>query len=233
MRWKKLEQSLSKSGIDFPEAVSYHRALSGLKLRQPSLGILLGTLESQRVGNSVTELRRISTKLFETTFIEHPGDVAKAEMMDELGGVDSENGDQTEADTEEHIDCFVGADGQVYELRKSRPAKTRNKRGPVESAHKNARVDMNWNNRSAENDRKEVLQAGDAQKKSNGCIRCGKDGHTWRRCNLPFQRKIAFPDKMDLITRRRGMGMFSLLPTLRSQQQKAKKTNGQRRRVRN
>ena len=224
MRWKKLEQSLSKSGIDFPEAVSYHRALSGLKLRQPSLGILLGTLESQRVGNSVAELRRVSTKLFGTTFIEHPGDVMKAEMMDEFGGVDSENGNQTDVETEEPIDCFVGADGQVYELRKSRPTKTRNKRGAVESSRRNASVSMNWNNRSAENDRKEVLQAGDAQEKSNGCIRCGKDGHTWRRCNLPFQRQIAFPDKMDLSTRRRGVEMPPLLPTLRSRHQKAKKT---------
>ena len=82
MRWQKLEQSLSKSGITFPDAVSYHRALSGLRMRQPSLGVLLGTLESQKAVNSIAELRRLSIKLFETSFIENPEDAVTAERAE-------------------------------------------------------------------------------------------------------------------------------------------------------
>ena len=82
MRWQKLEQSLSKSGIAFPDAVSYHRALSGLRMRQPSLGVLLGTLESQKAVNSIAELRRLSIKLFETSFIENPEDAVTAERAE-------------------------------------------------------------------------------------------------------------------------------------------------------
>ena len=33
-----------------------------------------------------------------------------------------------------------------------------------------------------------------------GCIRCGSNSHTWRRCHLPYQRTLAFPAKNNAVS---------------------------------
>ena len=85
--------------------------------------------------------------------------------------------------SDEEVDSFIGQDGCAYELRKPRPTEIRNKRGSLDSAQRNARVAMNWNNGKPKEDALDVMQAGTLAGKSNGCIRCGEDGHTWRRCS--------------------------------------------------
>ena len=195
VRRRKTGKSLSRSGIAYPEAVSLRRALSGMKLRNPSLCVLLGALGSQRVGNSVPAIRRLSAKLLEARVTERPEDVTKSETIDGKGAPDSGDGDLAGGVGEELYGCFSGADGRVYEMRKSRPTKTRRKRGSTDSARKHARVAAKRNNRSAENHRQEALQDGAAARNPNGCIRCWADGHTWRRCNFPPQRQLDFRDK--------------------------------------
>ena len=73
IRWGELADSLVRSNIEFPCEVNYFRALGALGMKQPQLGILLGTLEACSRPHSVEELKRTSAKLFETSFFEQFG----------------------------------------------------------------------------------------------------------------------------------------------------------------
>ena len=63
----------------FPEQVEFHRVLKALKLTQPNLSILMGTLESRASGYALSELKRLSVKLFGRQFLEASEDVLRIE----------------------------------------------------------------------------------------------------------------------------------------------------------
>ena len=79
----------------------------------------MGTLESRAIGYALSELKRLSVKLFEHRFSEASEDVIR---------IESEQGEESANDTEEYeetmVGSFVGTDGETYELRKIRPKKT-------------------------------------------------------------------------------------------------------------
>ena len=74
-RWQKLQSHLIKSNISFPDQVNFRKSLTGIKLVQPSLGILLGAIESRNIGVSINELKRSAVKLFDAKFMESSEDI--------------------------------------------------------------------------------------------------------------------------------------------------------------
>ena len=74
----KVARVVGKSNVEFPDHVNFHKALTGLKLHQPSLGILMGTTEPLEIGISMAELERLAIKLFGAQFMEAHDDIMKA-----------------------------------------------------------------------------------------------------------------------------------------------------------
>ena len=98
-----------------------------MKLSQPNLSILLGTLESRSIENSIPELRRLSIKLFDAQFMELSGEVLQLEHE---GMASAEpNPDDTDEDAE-IADAFVGDDGELYELRRAHQKKQQQQKVP-------------------------------------------------------------------------------------------------------
>ena len=118
IRWEKVQASLTKSGISFPEQVEFYRVLTALKLTQPNLSILMGTLESRASGYAICELKRLSIKLFEHQFLEASEDVLR---------IENEKGEESIGDMEEFdetaVGSFAGYDGEIYELKRFAPRK--------------------------------------------------------------------------------------------------------------
>ena len=187
-KWGKMQVSLVKSDILFPEAANYHRALNSLRLVHPNLGILLGTMESQQNGTSVKELRRVSTKLFGDHPVGPSEDILHTQ--NESGNSDGDaEFDRWSAIT---VKSFVVADGQVYELRKTRPLKIRNKKGQRGSAARSTRSSWNWNNKGGKGADAMPNESLAISSQKVSCIRCGSDGHRWKRCRLPCQKMLHF-----------------------------------------
>ena len=119
IRFAKLEMSLTKSGVIFPPEVAFYKALSGLRLVQPNLGMIMGALEACKVGYSLTELKRITIRVLETTFQEPNENILHLENTNDNNGAgESENGGEEEEEESESADAFMGADNEIYELRK-------------------------------------------------------------------------------------------------------------------
>ena len=70
IRYGKLESALRKAGIELPTKVIYRKLIGALKLVRPQVGLLLITLESKNVAAPIPDLKRISLKISESTFIE-------------------------------------------------------------------------------------------------------------------------------------------------------------------
>ena len=190
VNWDKLQVPLIKSDIIFPEAAKYHRALNSLRLVQPNLGILLGTMESQQNGTSIKELRRLSIKLFENRPIDESEDILHTQNDSEA----SEGDTECDGKSSVTVESFMGADGQVYELGKARPLKIRNKKGQGGSAARSSRSTWNWNNKGGKGSDTLSNESLTTSSQKISCIRCGSDGHHWKRCHLPFQKNVAFPN---------------------------------------
>ena len=122
LRWDKLHSALAKSGMCFTEEVDYYRALAALNMRQPQLGILLGTMESRLATstNPIDELRRTSIKLLDTTFMHQNGEIfqtdhrSEEEELQSRASIEGLNEDQV-------VESPIGHDGDTYEVRKVRP----------------------------------------------------------------------------------------------------------------
>ena len=99
--------------------------LAALKLTHPNLIILMGPLESRASGYALSELKRLSAKLFGHQFLEASEGALR---------IESEQGEAIANDTDEYgettVDSFAGTDGETYELRKIRPKKTTTEEGP-------------------------------------------------------------------------------------------------------
>ena len=145
-------------------------------------------MESQQNGTSVKELPRLSIKLLES----HPADASEDILHAQNESANSDADAEFDRGPSMAVESFVGDDGQVYDLRKTRPLKIRNKKGQGESAARCTRSSWSWNNKGgkgADAIPDESL-AISAQKVS--CVRCGSDGHRWKRCHLPYQKNVAF-----------------------------------------
>ena len=79
LRWDKLQSSLLLSGVAFTDAVNYYRAMSALKLQQPQLGILIGSVKARQEGLSLSELKMATVEMFETPFLEASSGILKIE----------------------------------------------------------------------------------------------------------------------------------------------------------
>ena len=82
--YDRLSTSLIKSGVQFPEEVAYQKILSSLKLPQNQLGLLLSTLESKNICNSIAYLKRLSLKILEPSFITPSEKVLSATVESDL-----------------------------------------------------------------------------------------------------------------------------------------------------
>ena len=65
--------------------------------------------------------------MFETVFMEHADGVLRKEIIEGLGDTEEDAADH-HSELDDPIDSFTAYDGKVYELRKPRPAKNRNRR---------------------------------------------------------------------------------------------------------
>ena len=185
----KMQLSLITSDILFPEAANYHRALNSLRLVHPNLGILLGTMDSQQNGTSVKVPRRMSIKLFGDHTIGPSEDILHTQ--NESGNSDGDA--EFDRGSSIAVESFAGADGQVYEPRKTRPLKIRNKKGQVGSASRITRSSWNRNNKGGKGSGAIPNESLAIPSQKVSCIRCGSDCRHWKRRRLPFRKNVASP----------------------------------------
>ena len=92
------------------------------------------------------------------------------------------------------VESFTGFDGLAYEVRRAAPKKKSNKVGGLKNSWGNTRHNFNWDNRG-EMGGSRSYDTDVAVAPKFGCIRCGSDSHTWRRCHMAFQKNLDFPNK--------------------------------------
>ena len=145
-------------------------------------------MESQQPGTSVKELRRRPTKLCEDHSSGPSDDILHTHNETE----NSDDDPEFDRGFSITFERFAGADGQVCELRKTRPLKIRNKKGQGDSAARSTRSSWNWNSQGGKGADSIPNESLATSSQKTPCIRCGSDGHHWRRCHLPFQKNVAF-----------------------------------------
>ena len=69
MRFEKIVQSLGRSDIVIPNEIHFNKVLSSMKLSQTQHSTLLSTIENKGLKDDLIELKRISAKLFESSFL--------------------------------------------------------------------------------------------------------------------------------------------------------------------
>ena len=94
----------------------YYKAFSGLKMAHPQLGHLMSILEAEDTGWSITEIKRISAKILETSFLNARDDILTSAMVS--GRKDEEYSSEGEGVEGEVMDTFIGVGGEIFELRK-------------------------------------------------------------------------------------------------------------------
>ena len=109
-----------------PSELHFNKAMSGVKLTATQLRTLLSALESKRITTDLQELRRITVKLFESTFLEATERIlnASGNVCDEAELSNSINFTENDAEDDDGIvDVFSTSEGGIFEVRRVRSPK--------------------------------------------------------------------------------------------------------------
>ena len=98
----------------------FNKAIGSLKLSSVQLSTLISALEAKGITTDCAELRRLSVKLFESTFMENTESILKTEEISETTPCNLEVDPEQEWE-EEIVETFFGEDDCVMEVRKIRP----------------------------------------------------------------------------------------------------------------
>ena len=117
---KKITNGLNRAGIVIPAIVIFNKAISSLKLNSTQLCTLISALETKNITDDVTELRRLTVEIFESTYMEVSESILQVEDMP---GTDrTETGEMFEDEWGDEIaDAYLGEEGTVMEVRRVKP----------------------------------------------------------------------------------------------------------------
>ena len=186
--------SMQKSGIELPNKIVPHKALSAMKLGSSQIRILLGALENQHMEESLKDLKRLSVKLSERNFIGPDGRIL---MVDEDGSNVSLSESGADSTGEEQVETFLTDEGECFEIRKIPIPKKKGPRGKfanaISSSIRSYHVANSNPNASNMNAAALIGKGSDGTGKANmECWRCGSTSHGWKQCHLPWQKTLEF-----------------------------------------
>ena len=188
IRFERLPDAMTRAGITFPQEVSFYNVLSGMKLAQPQLGMLMAIVESRQIGWSMSSLKHLSLELLDTNFLEPHENILKVEGNPAEDEVEQEGEELSQTEdtyAAEVIDVFKELDEDVCELRKVKKMSGRNLPGLRGNSIKNARTSYDFNNRSENFPRNTgALTTANTDVSTSDaarfrCWRCGSQGPTW------------------------------------------------------
>ena len=192
IRFGRVRNSLVRSGISFPPAVTFYKAIASMRLNPNQLGLLMSTIESRELGNSLPELKRLSIEILEASLLEQTESILQANTTE-----DSHDGDDncSLGDTEENAEAqpsetLVTNNGVIYELRKAKSSTGRNRPGAKDNAIRNSRV--SYDLKKTSNVSRESQSTANIDESKAHCWRRNGIGHTWGKCHLPWQKVLAF-----------------------------------------
>ena len=195
-RHSRIVASLQKSGAGLPSKIVCRKSLPAMKLSSSQISILLGTLESQHMEESLEDLKRRSVELFGRNFLEQDDRILKVEETEEDCASIPKSDNTLETIGEEQVETFLTDEGECFEIRKIPSPKKKGSRGEFANAISSSIRSYNLNNsnpNAANVNTLSVAGKSGANPKSNlECWRCGSTSHGWKQCHLPWQKTLAF-----------------------------------------
>ena len=165
-RFTRCTTRLNAHGMNLSESIIFHRAIQALRLPEGQLPILLATLETFPNPTSVTSLRELSIKMYET----HKSKIDPSEVFT-TGN--TENGEEHSESEEESTVQLTNEEGKVFLMKVKKAVKSRNKPGQAESSKRGSVTNFQG--------------VPNGIQKPRVCIRCGDPSHFVRDCPHPYR----------------------------------------------
>ena len=130
-RFARCTTRLNAHGMNLSGSIIFHRAIQAIRVPEGQLPILLATLETFPNPTSVTSLRELSIKMYETH--KSKPDSSEVFMAKNIES-DEENSESEEGNTVQ----LTNEEGKVFLMKVKKATKSRNKPGQAESSKRGA-----------------------------------------------------------------------------------------------
>ena len=200
-RFTRCVTKLDALGMPMNDKIVFNRAIHALRLPEGQLPIVLSALETRPDRFSVTGLREITIRMYEThkmggdssevynTATQPPADSQQTFHAEwGYGGENDWSWEEEESDLIHDPEAteIILEDGSIMLMKPKKPNKPRNTPGSNESARRGAvKTFSHIPNRKGKGNAKSV------------CLRCGDPSHHWKDCPHPIREKLdpRFPTK--------------------------------------